>query len=124
MYFMRPVRCCPADCAIRSDWQEELHKEIDFLNNNDIERTCDVLKLLSLPMRLKITLLLLNRDHCVCEINHVLNEKQNLVSYNLGVLKKHDIVESYYRSRHKYYRLNEKAVNIIQTINKIIGTVP
>ncbi|MBU4076118.1 MAG: metalloregulator ArsR/SmtB family transcription factor [Euryarchaeota archaeon] len=121
---MRPVRCCPADCAIRSDWQEELQKEIDLLNNNDIERTCDVLKLLSLPMRLKITLLLLTREHCVCEINHVLKEKQNLVSYNLGVLKKYGIVESYYRSKHKYYRLNEKAVNIIRTITKTIGTAP
>ncbi|MFZ3058625.1 MAG: metalloregulator ArsR/SmtB family transcription factor [Candidatus Methanoperedens sp.] len=119
---MRQVRCCPADCAIKSDWETELQVEKDLLESNKFYETNTTLKLLGNPSRLKITLLLLNRDHCVCEIIYILNERQNLVSSNLGILKRFKIIDSYYRSKHKYYKLNDNAVNIIRLIKEnLIG---
>jgi ArsR family transcriptional regulator len=115
---MQTRRCCPADCAIKSDWETELQVEKNFLESNKFHETSKMLKLLGNPSRLKITLMLLNRDHCVCEIIYNLNEKQNLVSSNLGILKRFKIIDSYYRSKHKYYKLNDNAVNIIRLIKE------
>lgn len=119
---MQIRRCCPADCAIKSDWETELQSEKDLLESNKFHETNTILKILGNPSRLKITLMLLNRDHCVCEIIYILNERQNLVSSNLGILKRFKIIDSYYRSRHKYYKLNDNAVNIIRLIKEnLIG---
>ncbi len=115
---MRTARCCPADCAIKSDWEKELESEGDFLKNNKFNGASAVLKILGSPLRLKITMMLLKRDHCVCEILYLLNEKQNLVSHNLGILKRAQIIESYYRSKHKYYKLNDSAITSIRFIKE------
>ncbi len=86
---MRTGRCCPADCAVKSDWELELQKEIDFFLTNKFQ-----------------------------EANNVLKDKQNLVSYNLGILKKHKMIDSYNRSKHKIYKLNENAIGIIKLIRE------
>jgi len=113
---MRTGRCCPADCAVKSDWEQELQTEIDFFQTSKFQEANTVLKVLSHPSRLQILMLLLNRDHCVCELIYVLKDKQNLVSYNLGILRKHGMIESYNRSKHKIYKLNENAISIIKSI--------
>ena len=117
---MRYVRCCPADCAVRSDWEKELHEEMDYFNTQGFRDANTILKLLSHPSRLKIVMLLLNRDHCVCEIIYELKERQNLISYNLGILKRYKLIDSYYRSKHKFYKLNDNAVNTISLIRSSI----
>ena len=110
------MRCCPADCAVRSDWEKELQAEINYINKASFREANDLLKVLSHPMRLQILLMLLNRDHCVCEIIYVLKGKQNLISYNLGILKEAGLIDSYYRSKHKIYKLNDNAVNIVRLL--------
>lgn len=115
---MQTRRCCPADCAIRSDWEKELQEEKDFLQGTKFNEASALLKLLCSPLRLKIVMMLLNRDHCVCEIIYQLEEKQNLVSHNLGILKRNKIIDSYYRSKHKYYKLDERGLNIIKFIKE------
>ncbi len=84
---MGNVRCCPADCAVRSDWKEELQAEMEYFHTPGFREASTVLKILSHPSRLKIALMLLNRDHCVCEIIYELKERQNLTSYNLGMFE-------------------------------------
>ena len=115
---MRQVRCCPADHAVKSDWEEELKNETDFLKTAGFREASNILRVLSHPSRLRIVMLLLNRDHCVCELNNTLKEKQNLTSYNLGILKRYKMIDSYKRSRHKFYKLNENAVGIIRMIKQ------
>jgi len=115
---MRTGRCCPADCAVKSDWEQELQSEIDFFQTSKFRDANTVLKVLSHPSRLQILMLLLNRDHCVCELIYVLKDKQNLVSYNLSILKRHKMIESYNRSKHKIYKLNENAISIIKLIRE------
>jgi ArsR family transcriptional regulator len=115
---MRHVRCCPADCAVRSDWKEELQAEMDSFNTPAVREASTILKVLSHPSRLKIALMLLNRDHCVCEIIYELKEKQNMTSYNLGLLKRYRLIDSYYRSKHKFYKLDEGAVGTVRMIKQ------
>ncbi|WP_424358912.1 ArsR/SmtB family transcription factor [Methanocella sp. MCL-LM] len=110
------MRCCPADCATRNDWEKELQAEIENFQSGPFEEASDMLKVLGHPMRLQILMMLLNRDHCVCEIIYVLKEKQNLISYNLGILKEAGLIDSYYRSKHKIYKLNGDAAGFVRLL--------
>jgi ArsR family transcriptional regulator len=118
---MATARCCPADCALRSDWEEELRAESEMLAGDPVAGLLNYMKLLAHPLRLKIVLMLLKRDHCVCEFWHVFKEPQNLISYNLKKLRDGGIVESYYRSNHKIYKINGE---IAPVLRKITESVP
>lgn len=115
---MEKNRCCPTDNEMKMIWESELKSESDSLKNSNIQEIALLLKIISNPTRLQIIMHLLKKDYCVCELVHLLNEKQNLISYNLGLLKKHEIVESYNRSKDKYYKLgsNEKALLTLKFI--------
>jgi ArsR family transcriptional regulator len=117
---MATARCCPADCALRSDWEDELRAEKEMLEEKTVRELLELTKLLSHPLRLKIILMLLLRDHCGCEFWYVFAEPQNLISYNLKKLKDGGLIESYYRSNHKIYKLSETKVPVIR---KITGAV-
>ncbi|MGB7788995.1 ArsR/SmtB family transcription factor [Methanoregula sp.] len=118
---MATARCCPADCALRSDWEDELRAEKEMLSGDSVTELLRYMKLLGHPLRLNIVLMLLKRDHCVCEFWHVFEEPQNLISYNLKKLRDGGVVESYYRSNHKIYKIREE---IAQVIRKITASVP
>jgi ArsR family transcriptional regulator len=113
---MATGRCCPADCALRADWEDELAQEAASLAAARVEELGRYMKLLSHPVRLKILLLLLKRDHCVCEFVYMFSEPQGQVSHNLGVLKKSGLIDSYYRSKHKIYRVTKEAEPIVRKI--------
>jgi ArsR family transcriptional regulator len=91
---------------MRLIWENGLQNDLTFLKGSDINEIATLLKILSNPIRLQIIMLLQKRDYCVCELVYLLKEKQNLISYNLGILKKHQIIDSYNRSKDKYYKLN------------------
>ncbi len=118
MRFMENHRCCPTDLDLRKDWENELRKDSDSLKNANIDETAVLFKVMSNPSRLKMVMLLSKRDYCVCELVNILDEKQNLISYNLGILKKHQLIESYYKSKDKYYKLNERAIGIIRCLKQ------
>jgi DNA-binding transcriptional ArsR family regulator len=120
--FMATARCCPADCALRRDWEEELRAEREMLACDSVSAMHKLMKLLSHPLRLNIVLMLLKRDHCVCEFYYVSEEPQNLISYNLKKLKSGGLIESYYRSNHRIYRLCPEAEPELR--NLLGGVVP
>lgn len=113
---MVTARCCPADCALRSDWEDELQAEKEMLEQDRVTKLQCLMKLLAHPLRLKIILMLLNRDHCVCEFFYVFKEPQNLISYNLKKLKDGGLIESYYRSNHKIYNVTAAAEPALKRI--------
>lgn len=121
---MKDDRRCPIDPEIKDTWENDLQKDLESLKNANISETAELLKILSNPTRLKMIMLLTKGDYCVCELVLILKEKQNLISYNLGILKKHQIVESYNRSRDKYYKLNLEgnATPIIEYIKENLIT--
>ncbi len=103
---MKIDRCCPVDTEMKEIWENDLQRDFESLENSNISTVSELLKVISNPTRLKIIMLLFKGDYCVCELVLILKEKQNLISYNLGILKKQGIIESYNRSRDKYYKLN------------------
>ena len=117
---MATARCCPADCALRSDWEDELRAEKEMLSGDSVTELLTYMKLLGHPLRLNIVLMLLKRDHCVCEFFYVFEEPQSLISYNLKKLKDGGLIESYYRSNHKIYKLHETMVPVIRKITGVV----
>jgi DNA-binding transcriptional ArsR family regulator len=116
---MATARCCPADCALRSDWEDELRAEKEMLSKDSVTELLRYIRLLGHPLRLHIILMLLKRDHCVCEFFSVFEEPQNLISYNLKKLKDGGIIGSYYRSNHKIYKINEEVAPVIRKITAL-----
>nr|WP_279379344.1 metalloregulator ArsR/SmtB family transcription factor [Methanosarcina mazei] len=71
------------------------------------------------PIRLKIAYFLSQRDHCVCELIFKLNERQNLVSHHLAILKNCGVIEAYNVSKWRFYRLNPEFGDILNNILKM-----
>jgi len=103
------ARCCPADCALREDWEDELNQVKKDLENESVLRMERILKQVSHPLRLKILLMLTSRDQCVCEFNWIFTESPTQISNHLKILKDAGLIETYYRSNHKIYRLSEES---------------
>ena len=103
---MRFTGCCPADGDLESQWRDELERETREISQAAFDDLADTMKIIANPLRIRILFLLEKKDHSVFELMYILKEPQNLLSYNLGVLKKAGLLESYYRSRHKTYRLS------------------
>lgn len=91
-----------------------------MLDQDSVTILLKYMKLLDHPLRLKIILMLLNRDHCVCEFWYIFQEPQSLISYNLKKLKDGGLIESYYRSNHKIYKITETMVPVLK---KITGAI-
>ncbi|HWQ96005.1 MAG TPA: metalloregulator ArsR/SmtB family transcription factor [Candidatus Methylomirabilis sp.] len=116
---MKTQRCCAADPLICIELEEELKKQLDELPSEEILKgSCKILYGLSHPLRLKIAFLLLKSDHCVCELVKLTNMKQNLVSHHLAIMRKSGVVDSYIKSKWKFYKINEDAVCVLKGINK------
>ncbi|PWR70954.1 ArsR/SmtB family transcription factor [Methanospirillum lacunae] len=111
---MVSTRCCPADCAIREDWEEELNQVKSAHRMKPHKNGADTQGYQS-PIRLKILLMLSNRDQCVCEFIWIFKESSTLISNHLKILKDAGLIETYYRSNHKIYRFREDADRTIIT---------
>jgi DNA-binding transcriptional ArsR family regulator len=107
------MKCCPKDSDLKEDWEHSLESEVG-IDENEINRLCDQFKVLSHPIRLKIAYHLLKQDYCVNALVYVLNEKQNLVSHHLSVMKQNGVVVSYKSSRFTYYSLNQEIRQILK----------
>ena len=107
--------CCPADPEKKKEWEEKMLQEIDFLDNG-IKKASEIFSALGHPIRLKIAYFLSQRDHCVCELIFKLNERQNLVSHHLAIMKNCGIVEAYNSSKWHFYRLNPEFGNILNIV--------
>ena len=86
------------------------------MENINIYEVSQIFKVLNNHSRLKIAILLSKKDYCVCELVQILKEKHNSVSYNLSILKEHQLVDSYYRSKDKYYKLDEKGTKLLRCL--------
>ncbi|WP_319580300.1 metalloregulator ArsR/SmtB family transcription factor [uncultured Methanospirillum sp.] len=106
---MGSTRCCPADCALREDWEDELNQVKSDLNSGYVSHMEGMIKAVSHPLRLKILLMLKTRDQCVCEFTWIFDKTQTQISNHLKILRDAGIIETYYRSNHKIYRLKEDA---------------
>ncbi|MCX6572276.1 MAG: metalloregulator ArsR/SmtB family transcription factor [Candidatus Aminicenantes bacterium] len=65
-------------------------------------------KALSDPTRLRIFLLLLEKDLCVCELTYVLDMSQSRVSHQLRLLRDADLVEDKREGRWIIYTIPQR----------------
>ena len=98
----------------------------DLLDAKITESLLATAKTLSTETKLKILLILLNREHCVCEIQSCLDKEQSLISHHLS-----DLVETGWIKQRKgkdarqvFYSLTKQGVNKLKeftvSISKIV----
>lgn len=79
----------------------------------------NVFKILSDETRLRILMLLLEGELCVCEIYGILDESQPKVSKALSKLRDLDIVRDERKEKFVYYSLNKENDLLIEILNSI-----
>lgn len=76
----------------------------------------EVFKALSDKTRVRILLLLMERDLCVCELMFVLKMEQSRVSHQLQVLKNADLVKDEREGKWMIYSISPARKKIVLTI--------
>ncbi|MFW6136619.1 MAG: ArsR/SmtB family transcription factor [Candidatus Aminicenantaceae bacterium] len=75
-----------------------------------------VFKALSDPTRLRILMLLLQRDLCVCELVYILKMEQSRISHQLRILRDADLVKDIRDGRWTNYRVTAKAKKTLPVV--------
>jgi ArsR family transcriptional regulator, arsenate/arsenite/antimonite-responsive transcriptional repressor len=86
---------------------------------DQIESRLGVLKLVSEASRLKLLCILLQGEHCVCEIEEHVNLSQSLISHHLKDLKDAGVVVDEKRGLRVYYSLTAEGRRITQLLFQI-----
>lgn len=82
-----------------------------------------IFKLLSDDTRLRILLLLFQKDLCVCEISGILNVSQPSVSKSLSKLRDLNLVTDDRREKFVFYSLRKDNTFLTHTLNQILAQV-
>lgn len=77
---------------------------------SETARTAQLFHALSDPARLEIIRILLDGEHCVCDLQAHLDVAQSRLSYHLKVLKDAAVVTDRRDGRWSYYTLNRDAI--------------
>lgn len=99
-----------------------IHKDIveKALKNRPYEVTLlklsEVFKLIGDLTRIKILWCLDNNEMCVCDIANVLSMSKSLVSHQLAVLRKSEIVKSRRSGKEVYYTLDDEHIRTLYEI--------
>lgn len=103
-------------CEIKSV-RPELIEEISNKMKDDeaIQKTCNLFKILSDPNRVRIILSLQDGELCVCELSLLLDMSQSSVSHQLRHLRNSDIVKFRKENKQIFYSLkNDEIIKLIE----------
>ena len=84
-----------------------------------IQKIAGLLKLVSVPSRLSILLLLNTGPHCVCDIIAHLKMSQTLASHHLSDLTKANLVTSEKKGNFMYYSLTNKGKELVSHLKQL-----
>ncbi|MBC7362213.1 MAG: winged helix-turn-helix transcriptional regulator [Candidatus Aminicenantes bacterium] len=73
-----------------------------------LEEAVKIFKVFSDPKRLRIFLLLLDSELCVCELMDILKVEQSLLSHQLKIMREAGLAETRRRGRWVFYYVPEK----------------
>ncbi len=76
-----------------------------------MDRILTSLKAVSEEIRIRILLLLVDREACVCELMEVFGMAQSKLSFHLITLRDAGFLQDEKRGKWNYYRLNTRALN-------------
>ena len=92
-------------CSNLKEWSESIK---DIPAYNDADKISSLLKLISNPIRLKIILILLEREWaCNCEFEYAFSIHQALISHHLKLLRDGNIITFSKEGSWKYYKIRE-----------------
>jgi ArsR family transcriptional regulator, arsenate/arsenite/antimonite-responsive transcriptional repressor len=92
-----------------------LNKSINVASS----RLADLLKLIAVPARLEILLLLEEKSHCVCDIETHTKLSQSLTSHHLADLTTADLIASYRQGKFVHYKLTSKGFELVKNLRQI-----
>ncbi len=112
-------RCCATDPTVKEELEESLQNlKAQLPKDKELENSSKIFTGLSHPLRLKMALLLLIKDQCVCELVQLTETKANLVSHHLTIMRKKGLVAAYMKANWKYYRLKENVIPLLKQIER------
>lgn len=87
---------------------EECLPEKVELESEAVEEFSKLFRLLSNPTRLKIALLIKDKERCVCELERALDIDQTLISHHLRIFKEINAVRERRAGKWRYYSLKDE----------------
>jgi ArsR family transcriptional regulator len=81
-----------------------------------MKKTIKILKALADPTRLRIILLLMERDLCVCELMFILDMEQSRISHQLRILRDTEMAEDIREGKWIVYTIPEEIRERLQPI--------
>jgi ArsR family transcriptional regulator len=105
-------------CSNLAEWKKSI-TEIHAYNIAD--SLSDYLKLISNPIRIKIILILLEREWaCNCEFEHAFEMHQALISHHLKLLRDGKIITYSKSGSWKYYKIREEIRPFIEQMRDLL----
>lgn len=87
-----------------------------------MKEVVDFLKIISDETRLKILMMVLKREMCVCEIIAEVGLSQSLISHHLRLLRRNDLVRDAKEGKWVFYSANEARLDeMLQQMNNLFA---
>ncbi len=90
--------------------------EVIEIDEKQVEELLKIFRLLSNPIRLKIALIIKDKERCVCELERALKIDQTLVSHHLKSFKELKVVEERRAGKWRYYKLKDEIVKSVLSL--------
>lgn len=88
-----------------------------------MKKLTDIFKILSDETRLKIIILLAQKELCVCELSYILDIAQPNISKNLSKLKDLNLVTSERKEKFIFYKLNNENKILSRIVKDILDNL-
>ncbi|MFW9989246.1 MAG: ArsR/SmtB family transcription factor [Candidatus Odinarchaeota archaeon] len=97
---------------------QELGNRLEY--NNRFKHLVDFCNAFANKERLKIVMILKNNDHCVCELEAILDKSQPSISHHLRILESTGLIRSFKKGKFTHYELvNEKLMEFIRLFSEV-----